>query len=291
MLKYRHPVFVVVIMVFLLLAILCSTLISIGMRLSSGKVRGRFSMLAVNYLICSLLGACYADFSCLSAQTEGIALTAGLSVLNGALLLGGFLLLQVSLRKNGVVLSSLFMKLGLLVPFLVSAVCFGELPTGLQILGFCIAVGAIVLFNLQKTDGNDRFDLGLIVLLLVCGGSDAMIKIFEALGPALLSNHFLCFSFTVAFVLCALIVVVKKERPDVGALGFGTAIGVANFFSSKLLLAALTQLPAVVVFPTFSVAVMLIVTACGVVFFRERLDKLRWAAFGAIIVALAMLNI
>lgn len=276
---------------FLLLAIFCSTFISISMRLSSGRVDGQYTMLAVNYLVCSLLGAYYADMSSLTAQTDGIWLTAGLSVINGILLLGGFLLLQVSLRKNGVVLSSLFMKLGLLVPFLLSILCFDEVPTGLQITGFCVAVGAIVLFNLRGGDGTDRFDLRLIFLLLVCGGSDAMIKIFEALGPAQLSDHFLCFSFSVSFVLCALIVIAKKERPDAPALGFGAAIGVANFFSSRLLLAALTRLPAVVVFPTFSVAAMLIVTACGVAFFRERLDRLRWLAFGAILAALVMLNV
>lgn len=278
-------------MVFLLLAIFCSTFIAVSMRLSSGKVGSRFSMLAVNYLICGLLGAFYADFSLLAAQTTGIALTVVLSVINGVLLLGGFLLLQISIRKNGVVLSSLFMKLGLLVPFLTSILFFNEVPTLLQILGFCIAAGAVVLFNLQAGSRINRVGIDLIFLLLMCGGSDAMIKIFEALGPALLSDHFLCLSFSVAFVLCGLLVAVKKERLDSGALIFGIAIGVANFFSSKLLLGALTQLPAVVVFPTFSVATMLIVTSCGVVFFKERLDRHQWLAFGAIIVSLIMLNI
>ena len=34
--------------------------------------------------------------------------------------LAGFVLLQLNIRKNGVVMSSIFMKLGLLVPMLVS---------------------------------------------------------------------------------------------------------------------------------------------------------------------------
>lgn len=278
-------------MIFLVLAIFCSTFISVSMRLSSGKVNGRYGMLAVNYLVCSCLGAFYSEFSTLMTQTTGIALTIFLAIINGILLLGGFLLLQISIQKNGIVLSSLFMKLGLLIPFLSSILFFHEVPTGLQIVGFCIAFGAIVVFNLQRGSRLCQFSMELILLLLMCGGSDAMIKVFEALGPKSLSNHFLCLSFGVAFGLCVFIVVVKKEHLDSNALLFGTAIGIANFFSSKLLLSALTQLPAVVVFPTFSVATMLIVTSCGIAFFKERLDKHQWGAFGAIIVALIMLNI
>ena len=276
---------------YLLLAIFCSATLSVAMRLSTGKVKSHFSMLATNYLVCGILGAWYADFSLLTAQSNGVGITVGLAVLNGIILLGGLILLQTSTRNNGIVLSSLFMKLGLLVPFLVSIIFFREVPTYLQITGFLVAAGAIVVFNLKKDSQGSRFGIGLILLLLLNGGSDAMVKVFEALGPEVLSNHFLCFSFSVAFMLCALIVLMKREQPDGGALFFGAIIGVANFFSSKFLLGALTQLPAVVVFPTFSVATMLVVTLSGVVFFKERLKRHQWLAFGAVIAALVMLNI
>lgn len=275
---------------FLLLAIFCSAMISITMRLSTGKVSGHYSMLAVNYLVCGILGALYSDFSLFASQTGGVPFTIGLSVLYGVVLLAGLVLLQRSTRKNGIVLSSLFMKLGLLVPFLVSILFFHEVPTGLQIAGFCVAAGAIVVFNLKK-DGQSRFGIGLLLLLLASGGGDAIVKVFEALGPQVLSNHFLCFSFSVAFVLCTGLVILKKERPDGKAMLYGSIIGVANFFSSKFILGALTQIPAVVVFPTYSVATMLVVTLSGLLFFKERLSKQQWLAFAAVIAALVMLNI
>ena len=278
-------------MVYLLLGIFCSAVISIGMRLSDGKVRGKYSMLAVNYLICGLLGAYYADFSALATESSGLPLTAALAAVNGILLLGGFLFFQFSIPRNGIVLSSLFMKLGLLVPFLVSIIFFHEAPTGLQILGFLIASGAIVIFNLKQGSEMGRFRPELLLLLTISGGVDAMAKVYESIGAASLSDLYLCLSFSVAFLLCCAIVLREKERIDTGALVYGTGIGVANFFCSKLLLAAVNQLPAVVVFPTFSEATMLIVTSVGVLFFRERLEKRQWAAFGAIIVALTLLNI
>ena len=57
---------------------------------------------------------------------------------------------------------------------------------------------------------------------------------------------------------------------------FGSLIGIPNFFSAKFLLGALTKLPAVVVYPSFSAATLLIITLSGVVVFRERLSKLQW---------------
>ncbi len=276
---------------YLLLAIFCSATIAVTMRLSSGKVKGQFSMLAVNYLICGILGAFYSDFSLLTNRQAGLGITLGLSVLNGVILLAGLVLLQISTRNNGIVLSSLFMKLGLLVPFAVSILFFREMPTGLQIAGFCLAAGAIVLFNLKKDSGPSRFSLLLILLLLASGSGDTIVKVFEALGPDELSNHFLGLSFSVAFVLCCGFVIRKKERFERIALLFGSVVGVANFFSSKFLLGALGQLPAVVVFPTYSVATMLVVTLTGVAFFKERLDKRQWIAFATVIAALILLNI
>jgi drug/metabolite transporter (DMT)-like permease len=248
-------------------------------------------MLAVNYLICGILGAVYSDFSSLTIQAEGLGITLALSVLNGGILLSGLLLLQISTRKNGIVLSSLFMKLGLLVPFVMSILFFQETPTVLQIAGFCVATGAIVLFNLKKADGPSRFSPLLILLLLASGGCDAIVKVFEALGPETLSNHFLCLSFSVAFLLCGGLVLRNRERIDGKALLFGSLVGIANFFSAKFLLGALGQLPAVVVFPTYSVATMLLVTLTGILFFKERLDRRQWIAFATVIAALIMLNI
>ena len=68
--------------------------------------------------------------------------------------LGGFVLCQWNTTNNGIVLTSVFMKLGLLVPIVLSVLCFGETPTWLQVVGFVIAVGAIILINLKKEPGS-----------------------------------------------------------------------------------------------------------------------------------------
>lgn len=277
-------------MIFLCLAILSSVAISLVMRLSSDRVTAKLSMLSVNYLVCALLGAGYAGFD-LVPQAEGLSTAVLLGVVYGVLLLGGFVLYQWNTPRNGIVLTSIFMRLGLLVPMAVSVLVFREVPTAAQILGFAIALVAIVLINLKNEDGKGHFHWQLLLMLLLCGGGDAVSKIFEATAPAALSDQFLCFSFAVAFLLCVAIVVHQKERPGIRELLFGTAIGIPNFFCSKFLLLALAKLPAVVVFPSFSIGAMLITTLSGVALFKERLGKLQWLALVFIVAALFLLNI
>jgi multidrug transporter EmrE-like cation transporter len=118
-----------------------------------------------------------------------------------------------------------------------------------------------------------------------------MSKVFKVFGPEALSNQFLFYTFAFALLLCIGLVVCKKERPGIRELLFGAAIGIPNFFSAKFLLLSLQDLPAVVVFPSFSIATMLVATLAGVLFFKERLEKRQWFAVLFIILALLLLNI
>ena len=276
-------------MFYLLLAITGSAMISILLRISSGKIKEGCSMLAFNYLTCTVLGMAYAGFAPGITQNPGFPAALGLGIVNGILLLVSFILMQSSVRKNGVVLTSIFTKLGLLVPVVLSVVVFREMPTWVQVIGFCIAIAAIIVINLQKDTG--RFDWSLIILLLLAGGTDAMAKIYEALGSADLTDPYLLYSFGAAFVLCVSVVIAKKELPGFREFLFGTLIGIPNFLSSKFLLSALATVPAVVAYPTFSVATLLVITLTGVLAFREKLKAHQWAALAAILVALVMLNV
>ena len=278
-------------MFYLLLAIVQSSMISILLRLSSGKIKANISMLSFNYLTCSCLGMVYAGFTADTFSHSGFGMSLGLGIVNGILLLTSFILMQASVRNNGVVLTSVFTKLGLLVPVLLSVVVFREMPTWLQVIGFCIAVAASIVINLNKDAGTGRFDWSLVILLLLAGGTDAMAKIYESLGSPDLSDPYLFFSFGAALVLSVPVAISKKERPGFRELLFGVLIGVPNFFSSKFLLMALNTVPAVVAYPTFSVSTLLLITLTGVLAFREKLSKLQWASLAAILVALVMLNV
>ena len=60
----------------------------------------------------------------------------GLGAVQGILYLLSLVSLQSSIRKNGVILSGTFARLGLIIPMIFAIVAFGELPGVLQTIGF-----------------------------------------------------------------------------------------------------------------------------------------------------------
>jgi len=279
-------------MLSLCLGILSSALVSVIMRLSGGRIKNNLGMLTMNYIVCSVLAALFCDARQTFAFENPALLTSlGLGGINGLLYLAGFILMQINIPRNGVVLSSIFQKLGLLVPIVISVCFYRELPSLLQGTGFLLAVAAIVLMNYQKDAGNAGFKLGLLGMLLACGMAEAMSKIFKETGAAELEPQFLLFTFSSAMVFCFLCMIARKQRIGLSELLFGTMIAIPNFFSSKFLMGALGSLPAVIVFPVFSVGTILVLTLTGVLLFRERITKQQWIAIGIILVALVLLNI
>ena len=161
-------------MVFLICSICCSALISVIMRLSETRIRNNIAMLAVNYVMCTAVAAFFVRADLISLP--GIS-TVLFGTLGGFLYLLSFVLLQRSVRINGVVLSSTFMKLGVLVSIGVSVLVFREKPALLQVLGILLAVAAIVVINGKKEQSGVASRWGLLALLFSGGMADAMSKI------------------------------------------------------------------------------------------------------------------
>ena len=279
-------------MISLCLAVLSTAMISIIMRLSTGRITHNLGMLTMNYIVCTLLSGLFGGYQgALNLGDPQIGTVLAMGTFNGFLYLSGFVLMQMNVRKNGVVLSSIFQKLGLLVTLVVSVVFYREIPDLLQSIGFIVAIVAIVLINYRKGGEKAGSRIALIAMLLSCGMGDAMSKIFTESGVAALEGQFLFYTFAVAMGLAVVLMKIKKQKIGRREAVFGTLIAVPNYFCSLFVLKALEDLSAVIVYPVFSVGGILVVTLAGVLVFRERLGKLQWIGVGAILAALILLNI
>lgn len=286
-------------MLYLILAIISSSLVSIMMRVGEGRAKNNISMLSVNYFICMILAFVYTGAGNLLRTGEGIGTSIGLGVINGFFYIASLILFQNSVKHNGVVLSSIFMKLGIMVPLVISILLFKEMPTVIQVIGFMIAIIAIVIINMKdKTEHNiskkvkerSSIKLGLILVLFGCGMADGMSKIYQELGTDKFEELFLVCTFVVAFLLSVVLVKIKKQRYTQNELLYGALLGIPNYYSARFLLKALGEVPAVVAYPTFSIGTIAVITLTGVLVFKEKLNKRQLVAIGLIAIAVVLLN-
>lgn len=279
-------------MIYLILAIVGSALISIVMRLSEGKIKGRISMLAANYATCMIMASFYIGWGNMIPTGEKVGITTSMGLFNGILYVVSLVLMQINIRKNGVTLPNVFSKLGsLIVPLIASVIFFGEVPGVLQIVGAVIAMLSIVAIN-KGSEQSAVASMGMLAVIFVVDGlGSVMSKVFGEVCNPLLSDHFLLFTFASAFAVCLVMIIRGKETFGVNEIIYGMGIGIPNFLSSRFLLQALAELPAVVVYPTRGVATIVLISLAGVLMFKEKLSKRQWYAMGAILVSVALLNI
>lgn len=278
-------------MIYLIFAIISSALVSIIMRYSEKYIDNNISMLSINYLMCLILAGIYMGFHHLYIPLHGMNQSIILGIINGILYLSGFILLQRNINKNGIILSSLFMKLGILIPMLASIFIFKELPSIIQLTGFIIAIISIIFMNIKKEETNINFKFGLLLLLIINGITDTMSKIFDEVGNTLLSEQFLFYTFLFAFILCIVLTFIKKQNFYKNEVIYGLLIGIPNYYSARFLLESLQSVPAVIVYPTYSVGAIIVVTIVGIFIFKETLYKYQKISMIGILITLILLNI
>ena len=279
-------------MIYLILAILCSAGVSIFMRASEKYCQGHYGILLMNYVVCVLAGLILTGRGLTQTDGKGMPVTIVFGVVTGLLYCGSFILLQWNVRKNGVILSSTFMKLGVIVPAVLAVVWFGERPGWNQGLGFILAITAILMIHLEK--GKIRtekaYTIGLLLLLLGGGLGDSMAKFYDVYGNPGLGSFFLMLSFLVSGLISGILVFRGREKITKYEVLFGVLIGIPNYFSARFLLWALADIPAVITYPTYSIAAMALIGAVGVLMFREKLTKRQWGAYLLVILAVGLLN-
>lgn len=276
----------------LVLAILSSAMVSVIMRFSEGKVQSRMGFFLSNYLVCTLLGVFFAARSGLPSGWEGSGFALAFGGFSGFLFLYSFVMFRKSIARNGMVMSSTFMKLGVLIPTMMAILVFREQPGILQLLGIGLAVAAILLLNFEPSAAGQASGKGMLLLLLfVSGLTDGTMNIYEKMGTASWKDIYLAATFFSALCCTAFLLLFRRERPGKWDLLYGAAIGIPNYFSSLFLIGALRTVPAVIVYPVYSVGTIVVITAVGLTVFRESLGRRKAAAMLLIFAALALLNL
>lgn len=293
-------------MIFVIFAILCSASLNILFKYSEKQQSNRLAVSFFSFLgsttfsLVLLKSETFAMFrdemsSSISGQITFLtpsfyALLLGL--INGFLYFGAFYVLQLSTSKNGSAMTATFNKLGVMVPAVLSVLVFHEVPKLIQIAGVIIASIAILMVYLKKEENSIiTLRIALIGTFLLGGLADFTSKIFQVHGSAQFENLYLFFTFFFSLIITGLFMLIKDRRIKRLDVIVGLVSGIPSQLISLFLLRSLSSLPGFVVFPLYSVGVILVVNLVNLLFFKERLTRRQSLAIGAIVVAVVLLNV
>lgn len=280
-------------MFYLLLAIAGNAGMSFVMRYSESHSGNRYGVTVFNYLTGVVVSFLLLKEKVLVIPGHQGWLTLGMAVIDAFFFVACLLAIQYNIQKNGVGLTTTFNRLGILIPTILSAILFHEIPEFLQIVGLGLAVFSIVYINREPADGEEKGKLRAALMLpfLLGGCVDMMSKLFGHFGNTQNQELFIFYTFVIALFMSIGVCLKKNRKITRQDMISGVLVGIPNQLTALCLLKAVALLPAYLVFPVYSAAVILVVNLLNLVIFREKLTRHQWIGTGIIALALVFINL
>ncbi|MFO7891886.1 MAG: EamA family transporter [bacterium] len=261
-------------MIPLLLTIICSTSIALILKTNDVKKGQPFILLSGNYLAASLI--CIV-FIVVSKNPEFSFETFWFGIILGLLFVIAFFIFAESVSRAGTALAVVSSRLSVLIPIILSIIIFHETPNVKQVAGFFLTIATIIFFYYSlKTSPEKKHSLTdylyLILLLIGIGINDFGMKVFQQLKPMNEKPLFLLCIFGSAFIYSQSYVFLKKIMFKKRTFIRGLTLGIPNIFSSFFLIGALSVLPAIIVFPSINISIIVLTSISAYLIWKEKLN-------------------
>lgn len=279
-------------MIYLILTIFCSTSIALILKQNNSQNGEPVVLLSANYLVCAIISFIYlinVDF-----KIENILIIFGIFL--GGLFVLSFFAFAKAVSLAGTALATVSSRLSVIVPIILTIFIFKEIPTIYQLIGISLALATIYLFYLSlKNDQNQLNNkikyLYLIGVLIGIGINDFCMKIFEQNFVPSGKPIFLFSIFFSAFFYCLIFIILKKLPLDKKTILRGAILGIPNVYSTVFLIGALSNLPAVMVYPLINIGIIVLTTILVVVIYKEKINNFGFLSLGMGIIAIIFLSI
>lgn len=280
-------------MIFLILAIICSS--SLALILKHGNVKNSNTVLLINanYLTASIISLVFIfGEGQFSISLLAFAFASAL----GFLFASTFFIYSKAVGMAGTALATVSARLSVLIPVLFSILLFGESPNLQMIIGFLLALVTLYLFylslkNHNSTSSSSKKYFYLILLLLGIGVVDFSMKVFEYSFNTVEKGTFVFIIFFSAFIYTLLYLMIKKISFENHTFRIGLILGLPNVLAIHFILLALSELPAIIVFPIQNIGVILLTAVMAYLIWKEKINNYGLAALITGVIAIIFLKI
>ena len=278
-------------MFYLILAILCGSSINLGFAFAGKKGLDNLNTTLLNYIAACGISAAIFVMRMQNGQARAFTglITLPLALFAGVIYLVCLLLIQKAIAESGPSATTMFNRLSMVFPVLISIFIFHEHAGLIRWLGIALAIASLVIFNWE---GGIRLK-GVLMRMWIAGGfAELTNSLFARLCPQEDKPFYMMLVFGTAGLITAGLLL-RRKGPKISAkeVLLGLCIGSVNLGSSSFTVSALQRLPNSIVYPTVTVSIILLTTLVGVLFFGDRLEKKHKIAMGIAIAAVIILNL
>jgi len=273
--------------------ILFQVAFALVVRDASHRRRNLYAVGAVNYVLATLFCAAMAGRAGwpVRVPTWVVALGAGAGV---SYILSYFFIMY-TVQRVGISVPMAVMRMSALVPIFGAVVLYGEHPNAVQVVGIALVFAAFPLLAIHRNGGRAEawwvYTVQVALLFVLTGTNLLCQKVFAAQDDPAQGWVYLTILFGVAAIGAIVPLVAARRPPDRGDWGYGLALGITNVLANILVLWALAQLPATLVFPVASGAGVVLTTLAAAVFWRESLSRQMLAGIAVALVAVVLINL
>ena len=288
-------------MIPLLLSIIASTFIFVLFRLFARYSINTLQAIVVNYFVacsCGIVG--YQNSIEISAipKYDWFYYTVAL----GALFIIVFNLMATTTQRSGLSVVSVATKMALVIPIGFGLWYYQEPLGPFKAIGIILALAAVYLVSVKNRSGVILQNRNLMFPVLVFFGSGLIDTSLNFLQNDFIKDKSLIplFSSTIfmtAGVIGIMVLVVQKIK---GVLSLeykniiaGVVLGIPNYFSIYFLVKALRSnlLDSSGIFTINNVAIVIISTLLGIVFFKEQLSLKNWIGIILAVISIALVSL
>ena len=239
-------------MLYLILVILCGSSINLGFALAGKKGLDNLNTTLLNYIAACGISAAVFAMRMQDGQARAFTgrITVPLALFAGVIYLVCLLLVQRSLAESGPSATTMFNRLSMVFPVLISIFIFREHAGLIRWAGIALAIASLIIFNWE---GGIRLK-GVLMRMWIAGGfAELSYSLFARLCPQEDKPFYMMLVFGTAGLITAGLLL-RRKGPKISAkeVLLGLGIGCVNLGSSSFTVSALQHLPNSIVYPSAS---------------------------------------
>jgi drug/metabolite transporter (DMT)-like permease len=280
--------------IYIILSVLFNTLLFIILKLFSRYNINTIQALVVNYIMAFLTGLWMSETTFQISEVVQKPWYWG-SVFLATLFISVFYVTALTAQQNGLSVATVASKMSVIIPVSVGFFIFDDQMGFLKILGIIMALVAVY-FTSKKEDGtlSDSSNLFLPILVFLGAGTiDATLKILEhhylpINEIPIFSSHTFLMAFAIGIIIIGYLLLKYKIKIEGKNIVAGILLGIPNYFALYFIIKMLSNsdYESSSIFTIHNVAIVLLSTLVGIIFFKEKINKRK--GFG---IALAILAI